>query len=894
MEYHEAVNRLEGLRRLRPKLGTDTTSSLLAVHGSPHEDLTAIQVTGSNGKGTTAALLDSILRHAGLRVGLYTSPDLNSLRERIRVQGQQIPREDVVEFVTETWPEILDGTAEEVPTFFEAITAMALWHFEREQVDIAVLEVGIGGRHDATSVVEPVASAVTTVSLEHTDILGSTVEEIARDKSQVAPKNRPLVTGATGDALTAIREETEVVTVAGQSEVQTDREVEADWEAEADRGVEADRKVEADREAEADREVEANRAVETDVEATETGVESMTESSLLLAGSDWSVETRTPMLGSHGALNAGIAATLARQVASPTPEDIAAGVRNVTWPGRFEVMSRRPLVVLDGAHNPAACERLTALLDRFEYDRLTLVFGAMRDKDHAGMVRALPAADRVVLGEPDVSRAADSDLLAATFDRETAIPVTQADSVLDGLATALAEAGQDDCVLVCGSLYAVAEARDRFTGAPTPLQVDSHADAAALMREVGVPREERERNADRLVHRTVRLQARRPEAATVDERMLSLGGYCCVSGIESAHEHVEVVLTGTLAQFDRLVETLTDDGGELARLARQLQHTLEAGGTTGPQSTAGDGAAEHRASGGRVPPATPRSASASGAGQQGASQYPWEAGPSVMGILNVTPDSFHDGGEYQAVERAVDHAEAMVAAGADIVDIGGESTRPGADPVPPERERDRVLPVVAALADRDVTISIDTRKPAVATAALDAGADIVNDVTGLADAEMRRLVAERGVPVVVMHSLSVPVDPDRSYAYSDVVTEVRAALTEQLLLADRAGIDRSNVVIDPGLGFGKSTAESFSLLDRLGEFRALGCPLLVGHSHKSMFGDLPHGDDRLPHTLAASALAVDRGADIVRVHDVPENVAAVATAVETTSGGRFRTVGRQS
>jgi len=859
MEYYEAVNRLEGLRRLRPKLGTDTTTSLLAVHGSPHEDLTAVQIAGSNGKGSTAALLDSILRHAGLRVGRYTSPDLNSLRERITVQGQQIPREAVVEFVTETWPEIVDGTTAEVPTFFEVITAMALWHFEREQVDIAVLEVGIGGRYDATSVVEPVASAVTTVSLEHTDILGSTVEEIARDKAQVAPANGPLVTGATGGALEAIREETGVVTVAGQSEVQ------------ADRGAE--------------REPGADRASRTDVQAVETGMDSMTEGSLLLAGPEWSVETRTPMLGSHGALNAGIAATLARQVASPTTNDIAAGVRNVNWPGRFEVMSRQPLVVLDGAHNPAACERLASLLDRFEHDRLILVFGAMRDKDHAGMVEALPAADQVVLGEPDVSRAADSALLATTFDRKTEAVVTRADSVLDGLATALADAGPGDCVLVCGSLYAVAEARDRFTRAPTPLRVDSPAGATALMSAVSVPTGERERAADRLVHRTVRLHVRRPDAATVNERMLSLGGYCCVSGIESAHEHVELVLTGTLAQFDRLVETLAGDGGELGRLAQQLQYTLTVGGATGPTSAGGDGGADDPSAPSRgPPPAVGQSAPASGADQT--TRYPWETGPSVMGILNVTPDSFHDGGEYQRVERAVTHAEAMVDAGADIVDIGGESTRPGADPVPPERERDRVLPVVEALADRDVTISIDTRKPAVATAALDAGADIVNDVTGLADAEMRRLVADRDVPVVVMHSLSVPVDPDRSYAYGDVVTAVRESLTEQLLLADRAGIDRSKVVIDPGLGFGKSAAESFSLLDRLGEFRGLGCPVLVGHSHKSMFGDLPHSDDRLPHTIAASALAVDRGADIIRVHDVPENVAAVATAVETTRGGQ--------
>jgi dihydropteroate synthase len=868
MEYHEAVNRLEGLRRLRPKLGTETTASLLAVHDDPHENLTAVQIAGSNGKGSTAALLDSILRNTGPRVGLYTSPDLNDIRERIQVQGEKIPKAAVVEFVSETWPEIVDSAVQDdAPTFFEVITAMALWYFDRENVDVAVLEVGIGGRYDATSVVDPVAAAVTTVSLEHTDILGSTVEEIARDKAQVAPATAPLVTGATGAALETIREETEVLTVRATSEVNGTSGAGSDGAG----------------------------PPTADVRATEREMLSLTEASLSLDRREASVRTRTPMLGRHGALNAGIAATLAGQVADPTDEEIARGVRNVRWPGRFEVMRRRPLVVLDGAHNPAACERLAALLDRFEYDRLRLVFGAMRDKDHAGMVRSLPVPDEVVLAEPAVSRAAASDLLAAVFDRETDTTVTRTESVLGGLNAAISDAGPDECVLVAGSLYAVAEARDRFTRTTTPVRTDTVERATALMEHADVPARERERSADRLVHRTVHFHARREDAATVTETMLSLGGYCCVSGIESAHEHVEVVVSGTLAQFERLLDALVEEWGQRSYLAGQLRSALVSPAADPPDSLAlpdttprGDQAREAAAGTGPgtdTPAGTDRTReAAAGAGRDtdtGQAAYPWETGPTVMGILNVTPDSFHDGGEYELVENAVAHAERMAEAGAGIVDIGGESTRPGADPVPPATERDRVVPVVEALADLEVTLSVDTRKPSVARAALDAGADIVNDVTGLSDAEMRHVVAEREVPVVVMHSLSVPVDPDRSYAYGDVVGDVMESLTELLRLADRAGIDRSNVVVDPGLGFGKSAAESFELVDRLDEFRALGCPILVGHSHKSMFRDLPHGEDRLAHTIAASALAVDRGADIVRVHDVPENVAAVATAVRT-------------
>jgi dihydropteroate synthase len=249
-----------------------------------------------------------------------------------------------------------------------------------------------------------------------------------------------------------------------------------------------------------------------------------------------------------------------------------------------------------------------------------------------------------------------------------------------------------------------------------------------------------------------------------------------------------------------------------------------------------------------------------------------------MGVLNVTPDSFHDGGEYDTVEAATARAEEMVDAGVAVLDVGGESTRPGADPVPVEEEIARVVPVIEAISDLGALVSIDTRKAEVARAALDAGADILNDVSGLEDPEMRLVAAEYDVPVVVMHSVNAPVDPDTDVEYDDVVEDTIDQLVERVLLAEKAGLDRSQVIVDPGLGFGKTRRENFELLDRLGEFRALGCPVLVGHSHKSMFDLVGYEDgERLPATIAATALAAERGADIVRVHDVPENVAAVRT-----------------
>jgi dihydropteroate synthase len=199
-----------------------------------------------------------------------------------------------------------------------------------------------------------------------------------------------------------------------------------------------------------------------------------------------------------------------------------------------------------------------------------------------------------------------------------------------------------------------------------------------------------------------------------------------------------------------------------------------------------------------------------------------------------------------------------------------------------------VLPVVEAIADLDAMLSIDTRKPSVAESALDAGADIINDVSGLADAEMRHLAAERDVPVVAMHSFDLPVDPEHRVHYDDVVEDVVDELTERVFLAEKAGLDREQILIDPGLGFGKAAAESFEILGRLGEFEALGCPILVGHSHKSMFSLVgEEGGDCLEATIAGTAVATAKGADVIRVHDAEENLAAVRVVQAAEDPSQF-------
>jgi dihydropteroate synthase len=241
-----------------------------------------------------------------------------------------------------------------------------------------------------------------------------------------------------------------------------------------------------------------------------------------------------------------------------------------------------------------------------------------------------------------------------------------------------------------------------------------------------------------------------------------------------------------------------------------------------------------------------------------------------MGVVNVTPDSFSDGGRYLRTADAVAHGRRLADEGADILDVGGESTRPGSDPVSEQEELDRVAPVVEQLAASvAVRVSIDTYKPRVAAECLARGATLLNDVTGLGDPEMIRVARGRGAGVVIMHMRGRPKTMQSDVAYQDVVTEVRAFLAERAVAAKEAGIEE--VIVDPGIGFGKTAAHNFELLQRLPELMSLGVPVLVGPSRKSFLGSLPSNlpaAERLEGTLAAVAIAAWHGAAIVRVHDV--------------------------
>lgn len=253
--------------------------------------------------------------------------------------------------------------------------------------------------------------------------------------------------------------------------------------------------------------------------------------------------------------------------------------------------------------------------------------------------------------------------------------------------------------------------------------------------------------------------------------------------------------------------------------------------------------------------------------------------PQVMGILNATPDSFSDGGAYADAAAAAEAGASMAGQGAAIIDVGGESTRPGATTVWENDEIERVLPIVRQLAAGGNAVSIDTRKAGVMSAALGAGAKLVNDVSALTwDPQSAGIVAEAGAPVVLMHHQGDPTTMQDAPRYDDALVEVYLWLEERIAAAESAGISRDKILVDPGIGFGKSVAHNLELMNGLAVLHGLGCPIVLGASRKRMIGALANeapADQRLPGSLALALKAVDQGVQVVRVHDVPETVQAL-------------------
>lgn len=415
--YAESLRYLYGLQKFGIKFGLSKTANLLKAFGDPHTRSAYVHIAGTNGKGSVAVFLASMLEQSGLRVGLYTSPHLVRFTERFRINGREIPRGRVVELVDTLKGAVVPA---EPPTYFEATTAMALLYFSQEDTDLAILETGMGGRLDATNVVRPLLSVITNISLEHREYLGDTLREIALEKAGIIKREVEVVTGVRQPALIRLLQE------------QCRSKAAPLWRLGADFRCRT------------------------------------TPSGFHYRGMKLHLGRVNPGLaGRHQAANAALALAamerLGRQGYPWEPEALRRGLEEARWPGRLQVISRSPLVVLDGAHNPAAARALAlSVRQEFRYERLILVVGVMADKEIGELLKGIvPAADYVFYTRPVYPRAAAPEVLqaaAAPLGRPGE-PVSRLDHALKA---ARAMAGPRDLVLVCGSLFTVGEALSFF------------------------------------------------------------------------------------------------------------------------------------------------------------------------------------------------------------------------------------------------------------------------------------------------------------------------------------------------------------------------------------------------------------------------------------------------
>ncbi|MHB8771902.1 MAG: bifunctional folylpolyglutamate synthase/dihydrofolate synthase [Syntrophales bacterium] len=411
LTYRDTRAYLSGLTKMGIRFGLDPISGLLGRLDDPQKRYPAVLIAGTNGKGSVAAMIASILSAGGYRTGLYTSPDLIDFRERIRVDGEMISRTEAA-----SCAERVKARLTEEMSYFEFLTAMAFLHFRRRRVDIAVLEVGMGGRLDATNVVVPLLSVITNISLEHREYLGDTLEAIAREKGGIIKQG--------GRCLTAARQKPVVETLEALCR---------------------ERKAKLYRLGK-----EIRKRVHRDGTFSYLGI-----------GRRFG-RLACPLIGRHQYANAALALGTLELIAAagfPVPGDrVVEGLGRTRWEGRLEVLRRAPTLLVDGAHNPAGAETLRrALREDFSYRRLILIFGVLGDKDYPAMARKLfPLADRVILTRPASDRAVPLAELLPTAGRYHAAVEGYA-SPADALRAALSRAGKGDLVCAAGSLYLVGE-----------------------------------------------------------------------------------------------------------------------------------------------------------------------------------------------------------------------------------------------------------------------------------------------------------------------------------------------------------------------------------------------------------------------------------------------------
>ena len=431
-QYQETIQYLFDLQKHGVKLALANSISLMEVMCNPHRQFPSVHVAGTNGKGSTSAFIAAILRSAGYRVGLYTSPHLVSFTERIQINDRQISERKVVELaqrVRQGYQRLLSGPGVISPTFFEVTTAMAFSYFAEERVDFAVVEVGMGGRLDSTNVITPLVSVITNIDREHTEFLGDTLEKIAHEKAGIIKPGVPVVTGV---------EQPEVVMIV-ESEAATKRapvyRLERDFKPE--------------NVVSRDKQLFDYRGISSSFEKITIG-----------------------MLGRYQVDNACLAlAAIECVCASGVAVDGAAvrrGLEQTHWQGRLERIARKPDIYLDGAHNPASMKKLasTVRILKSDYKRIILVIGILSDKDYVGIIEEIvPLVEHVIVTKPQYARAMDVQALASaiqSFQRSLDI----AENVAGAVAKAREISSSDDLVLITGSLYVVGEARALFFPQP--------------------------------------------------------------------------------------------------------------------------------------------------------------------------------------------------------------------------------------------------------------------------------------------------------------------------------------------------------------------------------------------------------------------------------------------
>jgi dihydrofolate synthase/folylpolyglutamate synthase len=429
-EYRETIDYLYALQKHGIKLALSNSHALMSLMGDPHRKFRSVHVAGTNGKGSTSAFIASMLQAAGYRVGLYTSPHLVSFTERIRINAVLITEAKVVELAARVRDaarkaEGPGGMGAFSPTFFEVTTAMAFTYFAEEGVDIAVIEVGMGGRLDSTNVITPLVSVITNIELEHTEFLGTTLTEIAGEKAGIIKQGVPVVTGAMQQEVITVIEREAAAREAGVYRLSSDFMPVP---------------------------VASRRAQIFDYRGITVSYE----------------KVRINMLGRYQVDNASLAlATIECLRNAGILVDEAAvrrGLEQARWEGRLELVARKPDIYLDGAHNPASARMLAATVREMKsaYRRTVLIIGILQDKDCGGIIAALaPLVDHVIVTKPDYSRAMDVQALASAI-RKLHGSVGTAETVGDAIAMARDNELPDDLVLITGSLYMVGDARAVF------------------------------------------------------------------------------------------------------------------------------------------------------------------------------------------------------------------------------------------------------------------------------------------------------------------------------------------------------------------------------------------------------------------------------------------------